>query len=102
MQADAAEATDSCLCRMLRGDVATIRVAPPNDHFKTYWQNAEMSGKGRSKLAVSGEKRSKVAKTGKNRGNKGLWGFRDQKAVANEGNVSPVGCPAKPEVPRVC
>jgi hypothetical protein len=26
----------------------------------------------------------------------------DQKAAANEGNVSPVGCPAKPEVPRVC
>ena len=32
----------------------------------------------------------------------GMMGKEPAAAAANEGSVSPVGCPAKPEAPRVC
>ena len=32
----------------------------------------------------------------------GMMGKEPAAAAANEGSVSPVGCPAKPETPRVC
>ena len=70
----------------------------PNVQFKTAWKFPETGGKSRKKRkkpAGCGNFRKESKKAGHSR-------IRDQKAAANEGRVSPVGCTAKPETPRVC